>query len=97
MAQKEVTPEMVDGVLDNIIEVAEQMRLEHLQHSSEARLKEAETLRLEKETLQKKLGADHPRVKALENASRSAELLAEFAKVTRNHAEQCKDVKYGGK
>lgn len=97
MAERDVTPEMVDGVVNNIIDVAEQVRLTHLQHSAQARLKEAETFRREKEALQQKLGADHPRVKALENASRSAELLARLAKVTHNHAEQYKDVKDEGK
>lgn len=93
MAQKEIKPEMIDSVLADIIEVAEQMRLNDLQHTAQARAAEVETFKHEKEALEKELGAEHPRVRALESAIVGAEHVGKFASVTRNHAEYRTDVK----
>lgn len=96
MDKNDVSKEMIDSALNNILEVAEQMRLNHLHHAAEARYKEVERLQKEQETLQKELGPDHPRMKALERARRSAEYIAKFAATTRNHAEYCLDDKRQG-
>ncbi len=91
MVKTPVTKQTVDDAVADILEAAEQMRMEYLQHISEARARDAETLLHEKEELEKRLGADHPRVRAMERARRSVNYLTQFSTTTRGHAEYCGD------
>ena len=87
MTEQDVTPESVDQNIARMTDVAEKTRLDYLQLTEQAGAKEAETLQLEKDALAKTLGADHPRVLALERARRSVEAISEFAATTRGYAQ----------
>lgn len=87
MAAKDVTPEVSDQTIAQMTDLAEQERLEYMQHAAQAETAEAEQFRIEKEALEKKLGPDHPRVLALEDVRRSAEIVASFATTIRGYAE----------
>lgn len=93
MSIRDITQEDVDQVGVTLLQRAEDDRTVYLRDGMAAARREAEALRQEHTRLRDRLGAEHPKVRALEATANGSEAIARWAEETVGRTERRPEVR----